>query len=169
MPLPSHRLACVSVAPWRKEGAHTVPAGYCVHPLAPSHVPLLPHDVGPWAVHSWSGSAPACTGPQVPSAPLPFSRALHATQVPTQATSQHTPSAAEPLRHSLAPSRALPWAFSGAHIPALQKALGTQLVSTAQPDWQVPPAQTPGLQVTVPCDRQAPLPLQRLGCTSLLA
>jgi hypothetical protein len=46
------------------------------------------------------GSVPSLTAPQVPSAPLALSAAVHAWQVPLHAMLQQTPSAQWPLVHS---------------------------------------------------------------------
>lgn len=77
------------------------------HAPAPSQL-VLPHP--------FSGSAPAGLGVQVPALPL----SAHDTHAPTQAVSQHTPSAQKPEAHSQ-PLAQVPEARLATHAPALHQ------------------------------------------------
>src|SRR5689334_10246085 len=87
---------------------HASPSGL-LHAPAPLHAAM--------PAHSLSGSRPAATRPQVPSAPEPFFTAVHALQSVLQAVLQHTPSAQKPEVHSPFAAHAAPLARS-AHAPA---------------------------------------------------
>jgi hypothetical protein len=67
--------------------AHSLPAPQLC-PARPSHAPAPLHAFV--APHSASGSVVAATIPHVPSDPLPFFAAVHASQLPAHAMSQHT-------------------------------------------------------------------------------
>jgi hypothetical protein len=92
-----------------------------VHVPAPLQTPVVPHDEGAKSGHSASGSAPAATGPQTPSAPEPFFVVEHATQLDVQAVSQQTPSTQKPETHSADPVQAAPFPI-GAKSSALATA-----------------------------------------------
>jgi hypothetical protein len=55
--------------------------------------------------------------PHVPSVPSPFSRFVHAWQMPLHAVSQHTPSTQNPLMHCEAAEHGKPTAWSAMHLP----------------------------------------------------
>lgn len=89
--------------------------------------------------------------PQTPSAPVPLSALLHASQSPAHAVSQQTPLTQETLVHWLEAVQATPCAFWGVQEPpsrvGSQKAPAAQSVSTEQgmqtgvlqsPLWQSP-------------------------------
>jgi len=59
-------------------------------------------------------------GPQVPSRPLPFFAAVHASQVPPQAVLQQTPSTQLLLAHSLAAVQVVPLVFLVRQMVPLQ-------------------------------------------------
>jgi hypothetical protein len=108
--------------------AHSVPAGYLWHPPAPSQVPSVPQDEACSSVHIPCGSLfPFGTGAQVPrevdSAQL--------RQLPPQAVAQQTPSAQNPLPHSVPPEQGWPSAL-GPQLPLTQLWPGTQSLSLAQ-------------------------------------
>jgi hypothetical protein len=94
------------------------------------HPPAFPQVATGCAGHCFKGSVPAAIGPQVPSLPLPFNVAVHASQDVLQAVSQHTPSTQLPVLHSphwpatlqsVWRLQVAPLAFSGVHCPcALQ-------------------------------------------------
>src|SRR5580692_8486593 len=92
---------------------------------APSHMPSNPQLVCVSAAHSLSGSLPAVTGRQRPSA-APVLALAQALQRPAQAVSQQTPSTQNPLRQSVAalqrpplpPSTRLSLPASVAPLPA---------------------------------------------------
>jgi hypothetical protein len=59
---------------------------------------------------------PAATGPQVPTLPA----MLQASQAPSQAVLQHTPSTHWPLPHWLLAVQVTPGVCFGTHAPSLQ-------------------------------------------------
>jgi len=61
----------------------------------------------------------AATNAQVPSAPLPFFAALHASQSPVQALSQQTESTQLPLAHSVPDTHAEPFGWRSTQAPTL--------------------------------------------------
>jgi len=73
----------------------------------PSQAPLVPQLVAASSAHSWSGSLSAGTGAQTPSA-APVFAAEQASQIPTQAFWQQTPSVQKPEAHWLAAAHACP-------------------------------------------------------------
>jgi hypothetical protein len=87
--------------------AHPLPVFGTRHARAPSQVASPLQGAVPICPHSASGSVPVATGPQVPLAPVPFLAAEHASQVPEQGVSQHTPSAQLPLVQSASSAHAL--------------------------------------------------------------
>jgi hypothetical protein len=96
--------------------AQSVPIGYLWQLPAPSQVPSVPHELACWSVHDPCGSGPpAGLGAQVPrevdSAQL--------WQAPVQAELQQTPSAQNPLLHSLPAEQGWPFDF-GPQLPFLQ-------------------------------------------------
>ena len=92
---------------------HGAPRASVVHAPEPSQV------VDP--EHSLSGSSPLAMAPQVPSDPLPFFAAEHATQAPLHALLQHTPSTQFPLWQFAFTLHADPSGRSaGWHVPPVQ-------------------------------------------------
>jgi len=77
------------------------------HAVEPEHSP---------APHSCAGSFPSATGVQVPA----VAAALHASQVPLQAPSQHTPSAQKPEAQSAPEAQARDSSLFGVHVPDRQ-------------------------------------------------
>jgi hypothetical protein len=70
-----------------------VPLEYSLHALAvPLHTPFCLQEFGPSSRHSFCGSLSPVMKPQLPSAPMPFNAAVHASQIPAQGALQHTPS-----------------------------------------------------------------------------
>jgi hypothetical protein len=59
-------------------------------------------------VHEAAGSVPSATGPQVPSAPVPFWDARHDWQLPVQALVQQTPPEQKPESQSAPVAQAFP-------------------------------------------------------------
>ena len=110
--------------------------GPSVHVPAPLHVP---------GAHSPSGSVPLAWGEQVP--PMPGT--LHASHVPSHASEQHTPSAHEPLVHSLGRLQPAPLPRSASHRDdALQCWPSGHSASLEQESSHaVEPAQRPDIQV----------------------
>jgi hypothetical protein len=100
------------------------PASFA-HP--PGQLVLVPsHSAAP--AHAGVPTVPAFTAPHVPSSvPLCFSEAAHASHVPLQVVSQHTPSTQLPDAHTAHPAtlqslvrlHVAPCAFFVAHVPAL--------------------------------------------------
>jgi hypothetical protein len=82
----------------------------------PSQLPFFLQVAAPSSPHSSSGSVSTAIAPQVPSVPLPFLAAVHASQVPSQAVSQQVPSTHLPLEHCDAELQPLPLAWSGWHV-----------------------------------------------------
>lgn len=75
-------------------------------------MPSVPHvDAGCW-VHWPSGSVPAATKPQVPSAPWPLTALLHASHVPAHGMSQQTSLAQFPLWQSVPAVHGAPWGWA---------------------------------------------------------
>jgi hypothetical protein len=70
-------------------------------------VPFTPQVAAPASWHSPSGSVVAVTAVQLPSA-APVLAAAHASQVESQACSQHTPSTQNPDAQSVAAEHAAP-------------------------------------------------------------
>jgi len=121
---------------------HTVPAAQRRQPPEPSHWPSRPQVLWAWLEHSFSGSVPFLVGPH-PRAPLQDSQSplhsragsvfaargkheplppdrLHASQSPSQALSQHTPSTQRPApspaaRQWLSAEQGLPTSSWGTH------------------------------------------------------
>jgi hypothetical protein len=91
VPLPSQAGAAANLPASHDAVPQVVPAMRLRQAPAPSQVPSLPQPLGMSAVQSVSGSSPAGTDAQVPSAFL-FLAALHATQVPLHSLLQQTPS-----------------------------------------------------------------------------
>ena len=79
-------------------------------------MPFRSQDAAPSSGHSAPGSVALRTNPQVPSAPLPLSAAVHARQRPVQAWSQHTPSAQKPEIHCAFRLQLVPFAPSGRQL-----------------------------------------------------
>jgi hypothetical protein len=129
----------------------------CVQPLAPLHVPVLPH--GAAAAHCPVGAAvPAASAVQVPGV-VP----LHVWQVPQAVLPQQTPLTQLPLMHWFPAVHArpaalraqlrlgaVPWQVNGA----------TQCESIAQLLRQASPVQVYGEQPDAVGARQPPVPLQ---------
>src|SRR5688572_17385477 len=67
-------------------------------PLGTLQTPAPSHTSSP--SHSSSGSLPTTRSSHTPSSPSPFTAAVQASHTPSQAASQHTPSAQMPLTHS---------------------------------------------------------------------
>lgn len=91
-------------------GAHLKPTGYLRQAPAPSHFPSVPHDAGPWSMHSFGARGsdrPFGTGTQRPAEP----DKLQLRQVPPQASLQHTPSTQKPDTQSLAALQVWPSGF----------------------------------------------------------
>jgi len=109
---------------------------------AARHAAAVPlHQVVP---HSVAGSVPACTVAHVPStgAPAPT---VQASQVPSQARLQHTPSAQKPVSHWKLLVQRAPGARLAAHCPFLQKVPDLHWASEVQVAMQaVPPPQKVG-------------------------
>ena len=109
---------------------HTPPLHEERHAPAPSQV---------YAPHSFWGSVFKGRNEQVPRVPA----RLQASQVPSQAVSQQTPSVHSPLSHSPSPPHEEPWGFFATQVllehqkPSVQPSLLAQVVG--QPG---PPAQT---------------------------
>jgi hypothetical protein len=117
-----HVPAMVSVAELAGQVADEqgVPFGYGWQPPLPSHLPLVPHDEGPWSGQNAEGAGvPMATGEQVP-----FPERLQAWQGAQLTEPQHTPSTQLPLMHW--PPVAQPRPFF----------LSAQLMAPAAP-WQV--------------------------------
>jgi hypothetical protein len=120
LPVPSHaRSGCATPAE-QAVPEQTVPSGQRAQAFAPSHIPLVPHEVAGSAAHSSPGSVFAATGPHSPSKPAPRSAPVHASHMPLQARSQQTPSAQKVLAHSWAAPQRAPAAFTGVHVPLAQ-------------------------------------------------
>lgn len=92
VPDPSQLRAVVALPELHVAAAHEVPLAYNWHAPAPLHTPVVPQVAASDVAHSLSGSVAAAIGPQVPSAPVPFLVAVHASQVPLHNVSQQTPS-----------------------------------------------------------------------------
>ena len=86
--------------------------------------------------------------PQLPSTPLPFLPAEHASQLPAQAVSQQKPSTQWLLEHCEADVQLLPLSWSGWHEVSelLQYAEEMQLVSEAHDVAQALPEHVYGEQ-----------------------
>lgn len=165
-PIPLHEDAVA--APAEQLVAHGVFAAQREQLPAPSHAPLRPQDAGDSGAHSAPGSVPTATGSQAPSAPAPFSAAVHATHVPVQAVSQQTPSAQLPLWHSLAAPHASPSARFARQAPAAQKFPLKQSVSAPHGLVQALPTHRYGAQSTPPASSvQVPSPLHTRPFTAL--
>lgn len=110
-PAPSHSRRGVASPATHTDAPHTVPAaprrqsGIAASPLHPS--PVGPHGSDGEAPHSASGSWPPKTGAQTPSVAPVFANE-HARHVPSQASTQHTPSAHAPLAQSESTAHATP-------------------------------------------------------------
>jgi hypothetical protein len=95
---------------------HSVPVGYLWQPPEPSQVPSVPHDEACWSMHTPCGSAPpAGLEAQVPSEV----DSAQLRQLPVQAVAQQTPSAQNPLPHSLPAAQGWPSAL-GPQLPFTQ-------------------------------------------------
>jgi len=116
LPAPSQVRAGVCVVPLHDSLPQLVPAAQRRHAPTPSHMPSRPQLVLASGAHSLSGSVPPGTGRQMPSGWLVLLIA-HATQAPTHADSQHTPSMQNRLAHSPAAAHAAPFAFAATHEP----------------------------------------------------
>ena len=117
--------------------AHSVPAGYLWQPPAPSQVPSVAHDEACWSTQTpWGSAAPDGTGAQVPSEV----DSAQLRQVPVQAALQQTPSAQNPLTHSLAAAQGCPMGF-WPQLPLTQACPAVQSASVAQWLMQAPFAQ----------------------------
>jgi len=85
-------------------------------PPAPSQVPSVPQDEACWSTQTPCGSpAPLGTGAQVPSEV----ESAQLRQLPPQAVVQQTPSAQNPLPHSLLVEQGCPGAL-GPQLPPTQ-------------------------------------------------
>ena len=105
VPAPLQVRAGVYVEPMHDSPTQVVPDCHLRQAPAPSHVPSSPQLEAASCAHSLSGSVPAVTARQRPSAApvLAFAQAL---QAPPQADSQQTPSTQKPLAHSAAAAAA---------------------------------------------------------------
>jgi hypothetical protein len=119
VPAPSQVLAGVCVVPVHDSLPQLVPTAHRRHAPMPSHMPSRPQLVVDSGVHSLSGSVPPGTARQMPSGWVVLLIA-HATQAPTHADSQHTPSMQNRLAHSPAAAHAAPFAFAAMHEPDAQ-------------------------------------------------
>lgn len=99
VPAPSQVPPAVNVLPGMGQlaPAQAVPCGYFWQ--APAwHLPSLPHEVGPWSLHSPAGSGrPVGTAVQSPMVPV----IAHEKHEPSQAVAQQTPCAHWPDWHSV--------------------------------------------------------------------
>ncbi len=84
------------------------------------------------AVHLSLGSVSASTLLHVPSVPLPFLVAVHASQFPVHALSQQTESAQKPLLHCDGRAHAPPRSRSVVHVVPTQRADVPHSQSVAQ-------------------------------------
>jgi hypothetical protein len=117
VPAPSQLAWGVKVESTHLGAAQGVPPAVSWHFPAPSQAPVDPQALV-------TGQAPfddppAATGWHVPLAP-PVSAPAQDMQVPSQALSQHSPAAQNPLEHAVSSSHAAPFASLGLHWPAAQ-------------------------------------------------
>jgi hypothetical protein len=121
LPEPLHVSTGSKVAPLHAAAAQGVPDANSAHWPLPSHSPVRPQEDTGSAAHSLSGSVPAFTGPQAPSAPWPLRKAEQAMQgAVVHADSQQTPSTQKPVLHSAEPAHAAPLSFLTKHCPPPQ-------------------------------------------------
>jgi hypothetical protein len=108
--------------------AHSVPLGYLWQPPAPSQVPSAPQDEACSSTQTPCGSLfPLGTGAQEPSEV----DSAQLRQLPPQAVAQQTPSAQNPLPHSVPAEQGWP-SDLGPQLPLTQACPETQSLSLAQ-------------------------------------
>jgi hypothetical protein len=108
-----------------------VPVQYWQRPV-PSHLPVVPHEVGTVAAQSLTCGVSAETTAHVPSG-LPVKILAHAEHFEAHAFSQHTPSTHLPVAHSVPVVQPWPWDRATQVLLALQTgALAGQSVARQQ-------------------------------------
>ena len=133
VPVPLHVRGGVYVDPAQLCCTQTVPLAYIRQPPPPSHAPSLPQVEGSLVAHWPSGSSPAGTSVQAPSAAArPQDR--HA---PVQAVRQQVPCSQKPLAHSAAVVHDAPLVRLP-QLPALQTLGATQSSSAPHVIRQAP-------------------------------
>jgi len=128
--------------PWQTGLPQTVPEAQSAQAPAPLQTPVSAQVDAADRVHWLPGFVPAAALPQMPSAPPPFSAAVHAWQTPLQAVLQHTPSTQKPDWHCDAEAQALPLPSTAAQTPAVQVSPGMQSALVAHEVLQAPAEQT---------------------------
>jgi hypothetical protein len=113
-PSPSQTYPCTTV-PLQLLTPHEVPFAKSSQAPDPLHAPVCWQDSGASATHESCGSTPARALPHTPSAPAPFSAAVHAWQRPRHAVLQQTPSTQLPEWQSPPAAQVAPSAWSTLH------------------------------------------------------
>jgi hypothetical protein len=116
-------------------GTHVVPDAYCWHVPLPLQKPFCPHVAAVLSWHSFCGSAPLATGPQLPSAPVPFNTAVQAWQRPPQLELQQTPSMQNALKQSPMTAHVEPFSFLQLPMPSHETVVPEQSIVALRSSW----------------------------------